>query len=286
MSFALTEHAKPDRDSVSDMNLGGIPEMVLEIKTAHARRRELIGIEPEHRVHRIPGKVVECQVPAHVHMPVPVFVCRRDHAPVEQRQFSEMIERNRRRAHFPSVFEVIVNELLSLCFATSILPQTNNPVHSQACHHQRQHDPNEEPGKPSLMESSMGKCNTLVSLYRLLLRRGVPGEHDPHLVNGISGLPFQSPFASPPGQGLSSSTVNVLWGTFNLVVAYGLVVRVGRFDLRSTRHVLVLGLGAFVLAFSSHAISVNFTGARTDGPTMTIILDPCSLAARSRRARA
>jgi len=34
----------------------------------------------------------------------------------------------------------------------------------------------------------------------------------PHLVNGISGSPFQSPFASPPGQGLSSSTVNVLTG--------------------------------------------------------------------------
>ena len=70
----------------------------------------------------------------------------------------------------------------------------------------------------------------------------------PHLVNGISGLPFQSPFASPPGVGLSSSTVNVLWGMFNLVVAYGLVVRVGRFDLRKTRHVVVLGVGALIFA--------------------------------------
>src|ERR1035438_3296908 len=34
----------------------------------------------------------------------------------------------------------------------------------------------------------------------------------PHLGNGISGHAFQSPFASPPGEGLSSSTVNVLWG--------------------------------------------------------------------------
>jgi hypothetical protein len=70
----------------------------------------------------------------------------------------------------------------------------------------------------------------------------------PHLVNGISGLPFQSPFASPPGEGLSSSTVNVLWGMFNLVVGYLLVVRVGRFDLRRTRHVAVLGLGALLMA--------------------------------------
>jgi len=70
----------------------------------------------------------------------------------------------------------------------------------------------------------------------------------PHLVNGISGLPFQSPFASPPGRGLSSSTVNVLWGMFNLGVGYLLVVRVGRFDLRRTWHVFVLGLGAFLIA--------------------------------------
>jgi hypothetical protein len=70
----------------------------------------------------------------------------------------------------------------------------------------------------------------------------------PHLVNGISGLPFQSPFASPPGQGLSSSTVNVLWGMFNLVVGYLLVARVGRFDLRRTRHVATLGIAALLMA--------------------------------------
>jgi hypothetical protein len=35
---------------------------------------------------------------------------------------------------------------------------------------------------------------------------------------------------------------------FNLAIAYGLVARVGRFDLRRTRHVVVLGLGAFLVA--------------------------------------
>ena len=70
----------------------------------------------------------------------------------------------------------------------------------------------------------------------------------PHLVSGISGSAFQSPFASPLGQGLSSSTVNVLWGMFNPVVAYVLVARVGRFELRQTRHAVVLGLGALVMA--------------------------------------
>jgi hypothetical protein len=70
----------------------------------------------------------------------------------------------------------------------------------------------------------------------------------PHLVDGISGHPFQSPFASPPGKGLSSSTVNVLWGMFNLAVAYVLVARVGRFDLKRTWHVVVLGLGTLLTA--------------------------------------
>ena len=65
----------------------------------------------------------------------------------------------------------------------------------------------------------------------------------PHLGNGISGHAFQSPFASPPGQGLSSAMVNVLWGFFNLAVAYLLVCRVGDFNLRKTHHGLVLGAG-------------------------------------------
>jgi hypothetical protein len=70
----------------------------------------------------------------------------------------------------------------------------------------------------------------------------------PHLDNGISGHAFQSPFASPPGVGLSSALVNVLWGLFNLAVAYLLVCRVGSFNLRNTRHVLVLGAGILIMS--------------------------------------
>lgn len=65
----------------------------------------------------------------------------------------------------------------------------------------------------------------------------------PHFVQGVSGAPFQSPFASPPGEGLSSSTVNVAWGLANLVVAYLLLLRVGNFEARRTAHILVFGLG-------------------------------------------
>ncbi len=72
----------------------------------------------------------------------------------------------------------------------------------------------------------------------------------PHLGNGISGHAFQSPFASPPGVGLSSSTVNALWGLFNLFVGYLLVYRVGSFDPRKTPHVLALGAGILVMSLN------------------------------------
>jgi len=69
----------------------------------------------------------------------------------------------------------------------------------------------------------------------------------PHFVSGAMGRPFQSPFAKPRGEGLSTSTVNVLWGFFNLAVAYLLLCRVGDFDLRSTAHVTALGLGVLMM---------------------------------------
>lgn len=46
----------------------------------------------------------------------------------------------------------------------------------------------------------------------------------PHIVQGVSGNRFQTPFAKPPGVGESSSTINVLWGAFNLL-AGGLLLR-------------------------------------------------------------
>jgi hypothetical protein len=82
----------------------------------------------------------------------------------------------------------------------------------------------------------------------------------PHLVKGVSGSEFQSPFASPPGEGLSSSMVNVLWGMFNLVVAYVLVVRVGRFELRQTTHAVALGLGVLLMAIMLARTFARFHG--------------------------
>jgi hypothetical protein len=73
----------------------------------------------------------------------------------------------------------------------------------------------------------------------------------PHFVSGATGRAFQTPFAKPPGKGLSSATVNVVWGFANAVIAYLLVMRVGSFDLRATDHVLAFGIGAFLISFFS-----------------------------------
>ncbi|MGV1761190.1 hypothetical protein ACQZ6F_13385 [Rhizobium sp. A22-96] len=70
----------------------------------------------------------------------------------------------------------------------------------------------------------------------------------PHLVSGVMGRPFQTPFATPRGEGLSSSTVNVLWGFANLVIAYLLVCEVGDFSLNDASDILSLGLGALLIA--------------------------------------
>ncbi|MET0967956.1 MAG: hypothetical protein ABWY18_02040 [Tardiphaga sp.] len=70
----------------------------------------------------------------------------------------------------------------------------------------------------------------------------------PHLVSGMMGRAFQSPFAKPRGEGLSSAIVNVLWGFFNLAVGYLLVLHVGDFDLRAGADAAALGLGGLALA--------------------------------------
>jgi len=69
----------------------------------------------------------------------------------------------------------------------------------------------------------------------------------PHFSNGISGRSFSTPFAKPPGKGLSSPTVNIFWGAFNAVVGYLLVFHVGNFSLRDIEDAVIAGAGALVM---------------------------------------
>ena len=87
----------------------------------------------------------------------------------------------------------------------------------------------------------------------------------PHFVSGMMGRPFQSPFAKPPGEGLSSSTVNVLWGFLNLVVGYVLICRVGNFDSRSTVDVVAAGLGALLMSLMMARHFGKFHGGNSPG---------------------
>ena len=89
----------------------------------------------------------------------------------------------------------------------------------------------------------------------------------PHWVSGLMGRPFQSPFAKPPGEGLSSSTVNVLWGFFNLIVAYVLLLRIGAFDVHSTEHVIAAGAGSLLLSVMTARMFGRFHGGNLSQDT-------------------
>jgi hypothetical protein len=68
----------------------------------------------------------------------------------------------------------------------------------------------------------------------------------PHGVNGISGRPFPTPFADPPGVGLSDPWTNVAWSSVN-AVAGALLLR----GLPRTIGVaLAMGAGAAATAIS------------------------------------
>jgi hypothetical protein len=77
----------------------------------------------------------------------------------------------------------------------------------------------------------------------------------PHFVHGVSGDSFPSPFAHPPGKGLSSPTVNVLWGLANFVIGY-LFLRAGKLSQSNKWSLL-----AFFVGFVCLSIMMSFTFA-------------------------
>ena len=88
----------------------------------------------------------------------------------------------------------------------------------------------------------------------VLLVNGVP-----HFVHGVSGKPFQSPFASPPGVGESSALVNVFWGAFNFIAAYALLAYVGFFSFGlNLTSMLIVGGGLGMAAI----LAVHFEKVR------------------------
>jgi hypothetical protein len=76
----------------------------------------------------------------------------------------------------------------------------------------------------------------------------------PHFVHGISGDRFPTPFAKPPGKGLSSPTVNVVWALFNLAVGY-VLLRAGKVPTGDYPAVTIFFAGVALLSTLS---SVRF----------------------------
>jgi len=76
----------------------------------------------------------------------------------------------------------------------------------------------------------------------------------PHFVNGISGNRFPTPFANPPGKGLSSPLVNTAWALLNLVVA-AILFHVGKAATGDLTALIVFFAGIAVLSL---LMSVRF----------------------------
>jgi hypothetical protein len=83
----------------------------------------------------------------------------------------------------------------------------------------------------------------------------------PHLVAGLQGMPFPSPFATPRGVGNSSPLVNVLWGAVNLGLALLIVAR-HPFALGANPECLTVALGALVLGIY---MALHFGKVRQQG---------------------
>jgi hypothetical protein len=76
----------------------------------------------------------------------------------------------------------------------------------------------------------------------------------PHFVNGISGNSFPTPFADPPGKGLSSPLTNVLWALFNLLIGY-LLFRYSRTNAKNKFAMIIFFAG---IIFISIMLSMAF----------------------------
>ncbi len=77
----------------------------------------------------------------------------------------------------------------------------------------------------------------------------------PHLVAGLLGQPFPTPFGKPRGVGMSPPLVNFLWGVFNLCVGL----------FRLARHPVTLGANLDCLAIALGALAIGIHLSRHFG---------------------
>ena len=69
----------------------------------------------------------------------------------------------------------------------------------------------------------------------------------PHFVHGVCGEKFQSPFAKPPGKGLSPPVTNLVWGFVNFVAGYLLIMAWTTAEPRDMGDLTAIALGALAM---------------------------------------
>lgn len=74
----------------------------------------------------------------------------------------------------------------------------------------------------------------------------------PHLAAGLRGEAFPTPFASPPGRGLSPPLLNFLWGAANLSLGLWLLGPLGDADPRWGRLAVAVGFVAIGVYLARH----------------------------------
>jgi hypothetical protein len=75
----------------------------------------------------------------------------------------------------------------------------------------------------------------------------------PHFISGILGNPFPSPFANPPGKGLSAPIINILWAYFNILMGY-LFIKWGKVSKEKRLSVIL-----FIIGFLLMGINLSLT---------------------------
>lgn len=70
----------------------------------------------------------------------------------------------------------------------------------------------------------------------------------PHFMSGVSGDWLPTPFSDPPGQGLSSPLINLIWALINIGIGF-LLFYAGKVTSKNKSILIVFIFGALIMSF-------------------------------------
>jgi hypothetical protein len=77
----------------------------------------------------------------------------------------------------------------------------------------------------------------------------------PHFIHGISGDYLPTPFANPPGKGLSPPIINLFWGYLNIVVSF-LLYKGSKIASKNKWGIILFLIGFVIMSIE---LSLTFT---------------------------